>query len=159
MCRVPAGTVDCVLSYCHYTLCDDSLEDIIPYLQSKGVGIINASPLCMGLLTRRGPPAWHPAPAKLVEAAAAAAKKADDYGVDIAELALQFSIKNENISTTLVGICTREQVEQNCRAVLGAIGAVEQGKADVIHEAQAEVQTILKPLRRITWPSGLEENN
>jgi aryl-alcohol dehydrogenase-like predicted oxidoreductase len=30
-------------------------------LQEKGVGVINASPLAMGLLTEQGPPAWHPA--------------------------------------------------------------------------------------------------
>ena len=59
--RVPPGLVDCVLSYCHYSLNDSSLEDLLPYLQQKGVGVISASPLSMGLLTAQGPPAWHPA--------------------------------------------------------------------------------------------------
>lgn len=49
--RVPAGTVDTVLSYCHYSLNDQTLGDMVPYLQGKGVGIINASALSMGLLT------------------------------------------------------------------------------------------------------------
>ena len=51
VCRAPDGVVDVVLSYCHHTLCDRSLEALLPYLQSKGVGVVNASPLCMGLLT------------------------------------------------------------------------------------------------------------
>ena len=51
LCRVPAGTVDTVLSSCPYSLNDQTLADMVPYLQGKGVGIINASALSMGLLT------------------------------------------------------------------------------------------------------------
>lgn len=51
-CRVPSGTVDVVLSYCHYSLNDTSLTDLIPYLKQKGVGIVNAGILSMGLLTK-----------------------------------------------------------------------------------------------------------
>lgn len=63
--RVPPGTVDVILSYCHYGINDSTLEDLIPYLKSKGVGIISASPLSMGLLTESGPPEWHPASIEL----------------------------------------------------------------------------------------------
>ena len=63
--RVPPGTVDVILSYCHYCINDSTLEDMIPYLKSKGVGIINAAPLAMGLLTESGPPEWHPASPEL----------------------------------------------------------------------------------------------
>ena len=63
--RVPVGTVDVVLSYCHYSLNDTSLETLLPLLKSKGVGIISASPLSMGLLTESGPPSWHPASVEL----------------------------------------------------------------------------------------------
>lgn len=59
--RVPPGTVDVILSYCHYSINDSTLEDLLPYLKSKGVGVISASPLAMGLLTEIGPPEWHPA--------------------------------------------------------------------------------------------------
>lgn len=63
--RVPPGSVDVVLSYCHYSINDNTLEDLLPYLKSKGVGIISASPLAMGLLTESGPPEWHPASPEL----------------------------------------------------------------------------------------------
>lgn len=63
--RVPPGSIDVILSYCHYGINDTSLEDLLPYLERKGVGIISASPLAMGLLTERGPPEWHPASAEL----------------------------------------------------------------------------------------------
>ena len=45
--------MDCVLSYCHNTLVDTSLQGLLPYLQQKGVGVINASPMAMGLLTKK----------------------------------------------------------------------------------------------------------
>lgn len=63
--RVPAGTLDVILSYCHHCINDSTLEDTVPYLKSKGVGIISASPLAMGLLTEAGPPDWHPASPQL----------------------------------------------------------------------------------------------
>ncbi|GBG63027.1 hypothetical protein CBR_g34727 [Chara braunii] len=59
------GTLDVVLSYCRCGLNDESLADMLPYLEEKGVGVISASPLSMGLLTDVGPPAWHPAPQAL----------------------------------------------------------------------------------------------
>jgi L-galactose dehydrogenase len=63
--RVPKGSVEVVLSYCHYSLNDTSLLEIVPYLQEKGIGIISASPLSMGLLSGQTPPEWHPAPSEL----------------------------------------------------------------------------------------------
>lgn len=54
--------VDSILTYCHYALNNTSLRDILPFLKEHNVGIINASALSMGLLTRQGPPDWHPAP-------------------------------------------------------------------------------------------------
>ena len=42
--------VDTILSYCHYALNDTSLEGLLPYLQEKGVGIINGSPLALSLI-------------------------------------------------------------------------------------------------------------
>lgn len=63
--RVPPGSVDVILSYCHYSINDSTLEDLLPYLKSKGIGVITASPLAMGLLTESGPPEWHPASPEL----------------------------------------------------------------------------------------------
>ena len=51
--RLPNGTVDVILAYCHNSINDDSLQDLVPYLQEQGVGIISASPMSMGLLTTK----------------------------------------------------------------------------------------------------------
>ena len=57
-----AGVVESVLNFCHFCLNDDALADELDYFEQHGVGVINASPLSMGLLSRRGVPDWHPAP-------------------------------------------------------------------------------------------------
>ncbi len=90
---MPAGHVDVVLSYCHYCMNDTSLLSYIPYFQSRGVGLISASPLAMGLLTRQGPPDWHPAPPALAAAAQAAVAAAEAAGQDAARLALRFALR------------------------------------------------------------------
>lgn len=58
---VKRAEVDVILSYCHYELNDTSLMELVPTLKSRGVGVISASPLGMGLLSNRGTPSWHPA--------------------------------------------------------------------------------------------------
>ncbi|CAI7796271.1 unnamed protein product [Closterium sp. NIES-54] len=63
--RLPPASLDLILSYCHYSLNDTTLQPLLPWLQQQGVGVISASPLSMGLLTPQGPPSWHPAPQEL----------------------------------------------------------------------------------------------
>ncbi len=60
--KAAPGVVEAILSFCHYELNDDSLTGLLPDCQARGVGVINAAPTGMGLLTARGVPAWHPAP-------------------------------------------------------------------------------------------------
>ena len=52
--HVPAGTVESVLNFCHYCLNDDKLVDFLDFFEARGIGVINASPFSMGLLTQRG---------------------------------------------------------------------------------------------------------
>jgi aryl-alcohol dehydrogenase-like predicted oxidoreductase len=141
--------VDTVLSYCHYALNDTSLTTLIPYFQQKGIGIVGASPLSMGLLTRRGPPQWHPAPAEIKAACAKAAEYCDSQGVDIAQLAVQFALANPDIHTTLTGTANAENLKKN-------VAWIEQ---PLDTQLLNEVLEILKPIHNRTWPSGRPENN
>lgn len=55
-CRIPEGSVDAILSYCHNNLSDITLRDMLPYLEKKGVAVISASFSSMGLLTQKVEP-------------------------------------------------------------------------------------------------------
>jgi aryl-alcohol dehydrogenase-like predicted oxidoreductase len=141
--------VDTILSYCHYELNDTSLVELIPVLQAKHIGIISASPLGMGLLTERGAPEWHPAPAEIKEACAQAAAYCRRQGVDIAQLAIQFSLSNPDIATTLVSTANPQNIIKN----------VEWLETPLDQALLAQVQAILAPIKNQTWPSGRLENN
>jgi L-galactose dehydrogenase len=157
----PAGLIDVVLSYCHCCPADHALDAAIPWFTGRGLGVISASPLSMGLLTPQGPPPWHPAPAPLKAAAAQAVQAATALGVDVPALALRDALTGggpaaAGISTHLVGLCTRAQV----RAAVGAAAAALAGPP-VGAEAEAldRVRAILAPVVGMTWPSGRPENS
>jgi L-galactose dehydrogenase len=115
--HVPEGTVESILNFCHYCLCDDKLIDFLDYFESKGVGIINASPLSMGLLSERGVPDWHPAPKSLVEACQKAAEFCKSKNYPIEKLAIQYSVSNPRIATTLFSTTNPQNVMKNIEAV------------------------------------------
>ena len=87
--HAPEGTVETILNFCHHCLNDDALTDYLDYFESKGVGIINASPFGMGLLSQRGVPNWHPAPKALVEACQKAVQHCQVRHYPIEKLAIQ----------------------------------------------------------------------
>lgn len=141
--------VDTILSYCHYSLNDELLAGLLPYLHEKKVGIISASPLSMGLLSNREPPVWHPAPADVRAACAKAAELCRSRGTDIAKLAVQFAVENPQIATTLVGTASVQNITNNIRWV----------DEPIDRKLLAAVREILKPVHNKTWPSGRPENN
>lgn len=141
--------VDTILPYCHYSINDTSLEDLLPYLKEKNVGIINASPLSMGLLSQRGTPAWHPATDEIKRVCAQAAKYCVDKGKSIEKLAVQFAVRNSDIPTTLVGTANPENMKRNLQWIAEPLD----------EELLQEVRKILKPIQNKTWPIGRPENN
>ena len=147
---IDGASLDFVLSYCHYTLYDTTLSDELARVAAeRGIGLMNAAPLGMGLLTKGGPPDWHPAPEALKLACTEAVALCDIRGADISALALAFSVAAPFVASTIVGMPTVAEVEANVRA---ATTPVDPGLV-------AEVQAILAPVSDMTWPSGLPENN
>jgi aryl-alcohol dehydrogenase-like predicted oxidoreductase len=139
--HVPAGTVESVLNFCHYCLCDDKLLDFLDFFESRGIGVINASPLSMGLLSQRGAPAWHPAPAPLQEACRRVVAHCDDAGYPIERLAVEFSVSEPRISSTLFSTTRAENVRANL--------AWAAGTPDL--ELLSQVREILGDAFRLSW--------
>jgi L-galactose dehydrogenase len=146
---VEAIPIDTILSFCHYELNDNTFGDLIPLLKKHRVGIISASPLGMGLLTSQGPPSWHPAPDAVKETCARAAAHCRARGASLEKLAIQYSVANPHIATTLVGTADPKLMEQNIAWANEPIDPI----------LLAEVLAILKPVHNVTWPSGRPENN
>lgn len=116
------GTVESILNFCHLCLNDDLLLEYTGYFQEKGIGIINASPFSMGLLSMRGAPDWHPAPQALKDACTKAATYCQDKGYPIDKLAIQYSTSfNPQIATTLFSSASPKNVQKNIDYVEEAI--------------------------------------
>jgi L-galactose dehydrogenase len=142
---VESCDLDVIISYCHFTLLDTTLlRDLLPTAERRGVGIINASPLGMGLLTNDGPPPWHPADSEIKEAARKAAELCRQRGADLSTLAQAWVLREKRLATTLVGMSRPAEVERNLRAMATP---VDEGLL-------AEVERILAPVKDRTWPSG-----
>ncbi|MGH9593050.1 MAG: aldo/keto reductase [Bryobacteraceae bacterium] len=139
--------VDCVMSYCHYCLNDTSLTSLLPLCEERGVGIVNAAPLAMGLLTGKQLPEWHPAPAPLREACRAAYEFCERRGERLPRLARQFSLANSQVHTTVAGTASPEEVRRN----------VEWSAQPLDKDLLAELQEILAPVMNQTWPSGRQD--
>jgi aryl-alcohol dehydrogenase-like predicted oxidoreductase len=138
------GMVETILSFCHYSLNDDALADHLGFYDDHGVGVINAAPISMGLLSSRGVPDWHPAAKEIVEICARAADHCRQKGEAIEKLAIQFSTGHPGIATTLVSSANPDNVVKNIRWVEDPIN----------RELLEEVLDILKPVHRKTWKNS-----
>ncbi|HAL12448.1 MAG TPA: aldo/keto reductase [Planctomycetaceae bacterium] len=141
--------LDVVLSYNHYTLQNTMFGDLAPYLKEKGVGILNAAPFSARLLTNAGLPPWHKATDQVRNICKQAADHCSQAGIDIAQLALQYSIANQDMTTCVTGSANPGRIRQ---------------WADWINEPLdtqlvSEVQEILKPIHNWFYIEGREENN
>ena len=131
----------CYASFCHYCLNDDKLVDFLDFFEKHDVGVINASPLSMGLLSERGIPEWHPAPKALVEVCRKAVQHCKSRNYPIEKLAIQFSVSNPRIATTLFSSANPENVLKNIRF------AEEPIDWDLVKE----VQEIIGNQKRVSW--------
>ena len=139
--RVP---VESILNFCHYTLNDDALTDYLDFFEAKGIGIINASPLSMGLLSQRGVPAWHPAPKALVAACQKAAEHCNAKNYPIEKLAVQYSVSNPRIASTLFSSANPANVRRN----------IEWANEEPDWNLVKEVQEIIGDQQRVTWANS-----
>lgn len=142
--------VDCVLSYNQYTLQNTRFADeVLPHLKEKGVGAMNAGPFSARLLTNAPLPAWLKEPEEVKAAARAAAAHCAKRGVDIAKLALQFSLSNPDITTTIAGSANPENVRNWAKWAAELLDT----------QLLSEVQAIFQPVKNLGHAEGLPENN
>lgn len=144
-----ATPVDTVLSYCRFNLLVRDMDDLLtPTAQEKGIGLINASPLHMGLLSESPTPAWHPAPQPVRDAAARVRKLCRDRGMDPAEAGLSYCLRHPYVATTLVGMASVEQVRTNLKAL----------NLRLEESLVQDIEAAIAPARNLVWASGLREN-
>ena len=144
--------LDVTLSYAHCTLLDACLaDDVLPLAQERGVGVMNAAAVALGLLTQAGPP---PHITRVVgEGICAVARRVVEVcqrrGADVSFLANQYSIQRSGCATTLIGTTKQPHLDS-------AVAAVEE---PIDEDLLAEVLAAVGADRGRHWISGLPQNN
>lgn len=142
--------LDCIMSYNQYTLQNTRLADeLVPLLKSKGVGVMNAGPFAARLLSNAPLPPWHKEPQHVRDVARKAAEHCQRHGVDIAQLALQFSCSNPDLSTTVAGSANPANIRRWAEWI----------QQPIDQQLLADVLKIFEPVKNVGHKEGLPENN
>ena len=142
--------VDCVLNYNQYTLQNTRFADeTVAWLKARSIGVMNAGPFSARLLTDAPLPHWLKEPEAVKTAAREAADLCRARGSSIAKLALQFSLANPDIATTVAGSANPANVREWARWAAEPLD----------EELVRDVQAVFAPVKNIGHVEGLPENN
>jgi len=113
---VETGAFEAVITHNRYTLLNQSAEPLLELAHQRGLGVLNAAPYGSGLLAH-GPAAYPryaytPAPDDLIHRAQAMVDICADYDIPLAAPALQFSLRDRRIDSTIVGMSRPERIQQ-----------------------------------------------
>ncbi|WP_071882273.1 aldo/keto reductase [Candidatus Sodalis pierantonius] len=136
--------VDTVMADCTWTLQDRRLGAVARRLQQAGIGVLNASPLSMGLLTRTGAPDWRPAHLDVQHVCHAVSALCDRQGINLAQVALQFALTTaaeQGIATTVIGTASAENMLEN----------IHWSEQPMDAALLREIEAIMAPVLNIGW--------
>ncbi len=126
--------------------------EVIPLCREEGIGQVVWSPLAMGVLTGKYQPGEAPAPGtraaerpgetgyrdeKTLTAVQRLRPVADEAGLTMAQLALAWVLRNDNVSAAIIGATRPEQVTENVGASGvqlddDVVAAIDAAVADVV---------------------------
>lgn len=114
---VQTGLFEAVITHNRYTLLNRTAEPLLEAAKALGVAVINAAPYGSGILAK-GPEAYsryayQPAPPEIMERARRIAEICRRYDVPLAACALQFSLRDSRIVSTVVGLSRPERIEES----------------------------------------------
>jgi D-threo-aldose 1-dehydrogenase len=113
---VETGAFVAVETHNRYTLLNRSAEPLLDVCARLGVAVVNAAPYASGLLAK-GPAssaryAYREAPPAIIERARRLATLCEAHGVPLAAAALQFSLRDSRVTSTVVGMTRPERIAQ-----------------------------------------------
>ncbi|QMW04020.1 aldo/keto reductase [Spirosoma foliorum] len=142
--------VDTVLSWGHYTLLEDEINDeLVPLSIEKGFGLMNAAPLMQRILSAAPIPSWQSSPQAVKDIQPKLVALCNEYGLALSDVALNYAVQHPVIATTIVGMSEQRQVEQNLRAL----------QIQIPNELLQRIETLVAPVKNQMWFEGKPENN
>jgi D-threo-aldose 1-dehydrogenase len=130
---------DAVISHNRYTLVEQTAEPLLEEAGRRGVAFVNAAPFGGGMLVK-GPRAvprycYAPVDQATIDRVLRMEALCDQHGVPLAAAALQFSVRDERVASTIVGMSQPSRVEETARLLS--------------HEIPEELWDQLLPLARV----------
>lgn len=111
---VKTGLFDTLINHNRMTLLDRSADELYDEATRRGMGITNAAPYGAGILTddRRFAQsyAYGPAAPAVIQSAERIREVCQAAGIPVAAAALQFSVGDERVHSTVVGISSAERL-------------------------------------------------
>lgn len=122
---VETGAFEAVITHNRYTLLNRSADPLLTMAAARGIAVLNAAPYGSGILAK-GPDAYpryayQEAPDLIVERARAMAAICAEYNVPLAAAALQFSLRDPRITSTIIGMTRPERIAQTVELANHAI--------------------------------------
>ncbi|MDQ4127275.1 MAG: aldo/keto reductase, partial [Actinomycetota bacterium] len=113
---VETGLFEALITHNRYTLVDRTADTLLDVAREHGVAALNAAPYGSGILAK-GPDAYaryayEEAPGAMVDRVRAMQDVCKGFGIPLAAAALQFSLRDPRIASTIVGITRPERVGQ-----------------------------------------------
>lgn len=119
------GVFEVVLTHNRFTLVDRSADDLLSLASKTGVGVVNGAAFGGGILakgvTYTDRYAYQPASPALLKRVAAMEEVCRRYGVTLRSAALQFSLREPRICSTVVGTATPEHVAELVETAVTAL--------------------------------------
>jgi D-threo-aldose 1-dehydrogenase len=108
-----------LITHNRWTLVDRSADELIDEAAGSGIGVVNGAPFGGGILAKgtghSTAYAYRPAPAVVLERIRSMEAACATYGVPLAAAALQFSLRDPRITSTIVGVSRPERVDETLR--------------------------------------------
>lgn len=127
---------DLILNHNRYTLLNRSAAEIYDLAKARGIGTLNAAPYAGGVLAKGASVmpqiAYSPADPEALNGVRTIEAICSRYGVAPGAVALQFSLRDERIDSTVVGVSAAARVEQT----------LEWAKAEIPAELWAEIEAL-----------------
>lgn len=113
---IDTDAFEVLITHNRYTLLNRSADVLIAHAVKRGVAVVNAAPYGSGMLAK-GPDAharyaYQDAPEEMIARTRRINEVCQRYNVPLAAAALQFSLREPRITSTIVGMSRPERLEQ-----------------------------------------------
>ena len=137
---VETGAFSVVITHNRYTLLNRNAEPLLAAAHACGVAVLNAAPYGSGMLAK-GPSAYpryayRDADPVLVECARKMEEACQRHGVPLAAAALQFSMRDPRIASTIIGMSKPERIQQTLELAAVRIPDALWGELDALAPAE-----------------------